>query len=121
MGTLGIGDEVFQVHFDPLFKLFIHLGGTLSEALETLRLMQAHFKEPKGTVLDLNGSFSPAFPREDRVETVTVTSRKGLLSRYLEFSLEREGYIRATYVYKSDLNAIVSGAKFYRRLHPKEP
>jgi hypothetical protein len=39
----------------------------------------------------------------------------------LEFSLERDGYIRATTVSKSDLSALVSGAKFYRKIHPKEP
>ena len=29
VGTLGIGDEIFQIQFDPLFNLFIPLGSTL--------------------------------------------------------------------------------------------
>ena len=36
----------------------------------------------------------------------------------LEFSLQREGYIRATYVDKSDLNTLLGGTKFHKKLHP---
>jgi len=120
VGNLGIGDEIIQVNFDPLFKLFIPLGGTLAEAMETLGQMQDLFKQPKGTSIEMDCCFSPTFPT-DKLEKAKVTYRKPLLSRMLEFSLERDGYIRATTVSKSDLSAVVSGAKFYRKIHPKEP
>lgn len=60
-----------------------------------------------------------AFPTDER-ETVTITTRKVMLSRKLEFSLQREDYIRATYISKSDFASLVGSLKFYRKLHPKE-
>ena len=49
-----------------------------------------------------------------------VTHRKVLLSHSLMFSLEREGYIRATDAQNSDMAAMISGVKFYSKLHRKE-
>ncbi|MBR0028642.1 MAG: hypothetical protein IJP55_00135 [Bacteroidales bacterium] len=118
VGNLGIGDNDIQILFDPVFKLFIHLGDTLSGAIETLTSLQELAKQPGGT-MQLTGSFSATFPN-DQTETVTVTSRKPLLTRLLEFSLEREGYVRATHVSKSDLGSLLSSCKFYSKIHPKE-
>ncbi|MBQ9193656.1 MAG: hypothetical protein IJ156_08055 [Bacteroidales bacterium] len=119
VGQLGVGDEVFQVQFDPVFQLFIPLGGTLEASLETLGQLQELLKEPDGTVREIEACFAPAMPNASR-ETAKVTIHKRLFGRQLEFSLEREGYIRATYVSRSDFNSLVSSAKFYRRFHPKE-
>ena len=35
--------------------------------------------------------------------------------------LEREGYIRAAHINKAEFNSLVSGVKFYKKLHKKEP
>ena len=119
VGTLGIGDDIIQIDFDPLFKLFIPLGSTLSEAVETLDKIKDMYKEPVDTRFELTGCFAPAIPNAER-ETVIVTKRKLLLTNKLEFALEREGYTRATYVNKSDFSSIVGSVKFYQKLHPKE-
>ena len=119
VGTLGHGDEVIQVYMDPLSHLYIPLGDTLDEAIETLTKLRDYCKETPGTAMEMNGSLRPIFPDPDKMETVTVTARKAL-SRKLEFSLQREDYIRATYVSKSDLGSLLSSVKFYRKLHPKE-
>ena len=34
VGNLGIGGEIIQLDFDPVFELFIPLGNTLEEALD---------------------------------------------------------------------------------------
>jgi len=119
VGHLGFGDEVVQVLFDPVFELFIPLGDTVAESIETLQKMQALFKTPKGTSIEVEGCLALAFPNEKR-EPVKVTYRKPLITRMLEFSVEREGYIRAAHISKSDFNSIVRGVKFYKKLHKKE-
>ncbi|MBR1569138.1 MAG: hypothetical protein IJ651_00210 [Bacteroidales bacterium] len=118
VGHLGKGNEVIQVVEDPASELFIPLGGNVSEALETLQKIQELYKEP-GTTTETTGCFAFLEPNENR-ETVKMTCRKVLLSRVMEFRLEREGYILATPVSKSDFNQLVSSVKFYRKLHPKE-
>ena len=119
VGTLGIGDDVVQVYFDPVYKLFIPLGTTLSEALETLDQMKDLYKEPEGSRFEMTGCFAPLIP-DDTIETVIVTKRKLLLTNKLEFALERQGYTRATYVNRSDFSSIVSSVKLYQKLHPRE-
>ena len=119
VGTLGIGDEIVQINFDPLFKLFIPLGSNLTEAIETLGKLKDMYKEPAGTKTQMEACFAAAVPN-DKLETITITRRKVLLSNMLEFAVEREGYIRATHVTKSDLSGILSSVKFYAKLHKKE-
>ncbi len=119
VGSLGAGNEVIQVLFDPVFKLFIPLGSSLDEATETLGKMQALFKQPVDSFIEMPGCLAFAFPNE-KLETVKITHRRPILTRKMEFSLEREGYIRATYVDKSDIGAIASSAKFYKKLHPQK-
>ena len=120
VGTLGIGDDIFQLQFDPLFQLFIPLGETLGEAIGTLEMLQGHFQQPKDAVLEIEACFAPAFPNENR-EMAKVTNRRFLFTRQLQFSIEREGYLRATYVSRSDFNSLVGSARFYRTIHPDEP
>ena len=119
VGTLGIGDEIVQINFDPLFKLFIPLGSNLTKAIETLGKLKDMYKEPAGTKTQMEACFAAAVPN-DKLETITITRRKVLLSNMLEFAVEREGYIRATYVTKSDLSGILSSVKIYAKLHKKE-
>jgi len=119
VGHLGFGDEIIQIQFDPLYELFIPLGNTVTEALASLKEMQKLFKAPKGTSMEVEGSLALAFPNDNR-EPVTVTHRRFLLTRMLEFSVQREGYIRAAHLNKSDFNALVNGVKLYGKLHPKE-
>lgn len=119
VGHLGFGDETVQVRFDPAFELFIPLGNTLDEALSTLGELQDLFRQPKGTSIEVQGCLGFGVPN-DNLETVTVTYCKPLLSKILEFTVQREGYIRSSHVQKSDLTALVNGVKFYRKLHPKE-
>ena len=119
VGHLGIGDEVVQLLFDPVSELFIPLGNTVAEALESLEEMQALFKGETGSYLETEGCLNIAFPNDKR-EEVKITYIKPLLSRMLRFSVQREEYIRATHIQRSDFNSLVSGVKFYGKLHPKE-
>ena len=68
---------------------------------------------------------NPAIPRRDAIveiemETVKISFRRPLLTKLLEFSLEREGYVRSAHIGKSDFVSLVRGVKFYRKLHPKQ-
>lgn len=119
LGHLGVGDKVIQVVFDPATELFIPLGDNLTDAIASLESIQALFKEAPGTSMEVQGCLSILFPG-DQLETVTVTHEKVLLSHHLRFSVEREGYIRSTYAGKSEFKPLVSGTKFYKKLHPKE-
>ena len=119
VGHLGIGDAVIQVNFDPLYELFIPLGNTLDEALETLKDLQDLYRTEPGTVTTVPGCLAFGFP-DGNIEDVKVTYRKQIFSNLLEFTLEREGYQRSTFVNKSNFNSIVSGVKFYKKLHPKD-
>lgn len=119
VGNLGVGNEVVQFNIDPLSNLYIPLGNSLDEAVESLERIKALYKEPNNSTSTVEGCLEWAFPGKN-VETVTVVHSKNLLSNSLRFSVEREGYLRATYVDKSDFNSIVSSVKFYRKLHKKE-
>lgn len=119
VGTLGIGDEVVQLQFDPLFQLFLPIGSSIEESLETLETIKAVLSEPKGTSIQMEGCLAAAFPN-DNLETVTITRPNLVLGRKLMFSLERDGYIRATHVSKMNLSSIISSVKFYHRIHPNE-
>ncbi|MBR4585731.1 MAG: hypothetical protein IKO29_03195 [Bacteroidales bacterium] len=119
VGRLGIGDEIIQVQFDPLFELFIPLGDKLADSMDVLSLLQELFKQSPGASLEVPGCLAVGFPK-DESEPVKVTFRKLLLTRMLEFSVERDGYLRATHVSRSDFNSLVNSLKFYRRIHPNE-
>lgn len=120
VGHLGAGDEVLQVLFDPVFELFIPLGDTVAESIETLEMLKLQCKDIPGTISEMPGCLAFGVP-DSNMETVTVTTVKVFLCRRLRFSLEREGYIRATYLTKSNIGTLVSGLKLYSRIHPSEP
>lgn len=120
VGTLGIGDDFVQLQIDPVFQLFLPLGDTLEEAQARLESFKAIAKEPAGTEMETVGTLALANPSMGEIEPVYLTSRRFLLQRLVEFSVRRNGYVRATHVGKSDLGSLITGVKFYRKLHPKE-
>ena len=119
VGHLGIGNEIFQLQFDPLFELFIPLGDNLEEAVATMEQIKGWYASGSSERFEIPGCLSAGFP-SDELETVTVIPRRLLLSRNLIFKLERDGYERNTYIPRSDFNSVLSGLKFYKKLHPKE-
>ena len=119
VGHLGIGDDIIQMNIDPIFELFIPIGGTVAEAMEFLQELQALYKGPKGSSMEITGCLAASYPNEE-LEKVTVTYQKVLLSNMLAFSVERKGFIRATHISKSQFNSLVGSLKIYRKLHPKE-
>ena len=118
VGSMGLGDEIIQIDVDPINKLFIPLGTTRAEIMETLDRLKLHFEEPAGTAVEVTGCFAPAIPNENR-ETVTVTTRKVLFGKKLEFKLERDGVIRATYVSRSDFKTLMVNVKLNKRWLPE--
>lgn len=119
VGTLGIGDDIIQFDFDPVSVLFIPLGDTLADAQAKLEEIQALGKKPVGESIEIPGCLAVAYPNDQR-ENVIITHVKPLLQHQFEFKIRRESHIRATYVARSDFGSIVSGVKFYRKIHPKE-
>ena len=59
-------------------------------------------------------------PNKDRLETVTITSRRLLSSKLLSFSVEREGLVRSTFISRADFGSLLVSLKLYKKLHPKE-
>ena len=120
VGNLGVGDDIIQFHIDPAFELFLPLGTTLSEAMESLAELQAFYKEPRKSTMEKTGCLALAVP-DGNDETVTITSRQILLSRVLEFALQRDGYVRAVHIPRSAFNSLVFSVKMYQKIHPNEP
>ena len=119
VGHLGIGNNIIQLDFDPLYELFFHIGDSLDEAIEALEQLKGLFKAEKGTQIEMQGCLAIGFPN-DKVEKVNVTYQKIIFTKVLEFSIDREEYTRATHSPKSEFNSLVSGVKFYKKLHPSE-
>ena len=120
VGTVGIGDELFQLNIDQVSELFIYLGSTLEETLASLEQMKALYKADIGTTIEMQGSLAVAYPREEKMEPVRIVMRKPLITKVLECSVNRGRYLNATYVAKSDFNALYGGVKLYKKIHPKE-
>lgn len=121
LGGLGVGTDIIQVDFDPVFELFIPLGGNLDEVIDRMNEIKALYSMPRRGSTEISGSFAALYPNDDLV-TTTVTSRRFLASKVLEFSLPTgtDGIVRATHIYKDDFNSLLTGIKLYRKLHPKE-
>ena len=119
VGHLGIGVDLVQLQFDPVFELFIPLGDTLEEALTKMKELQAFYKKPRLSTMEVQGCLAALYPGEE-FETVTVTSRKLLTTSILSFSVPREDFVRSTYISKSDFGSLVFSLKAYKALHPKE-
>ena len=119
VGNMGIGDKVVQVELDPVYRLYIPLGDNVTDAVKTMEELKTLYKEPNGTMREIQGSFKPFLPGEG-LETVKVYKHKPLLTNQLQFVIERDGYDRVAYLDKSDFNSLLSGLKFHGKLHPEE-
>lgn len=122
LGNLGVGVDIIQVNFDPIYELFIPLGGTLDEAVVKMEKIKAFYDQPKLATTELSGCFAPAYPN-DKLQTVTVTRRQFIFSKVLEFSIptDTEDFVRATHISKGDFSSLLSAVKIYRKIHPNEP
>ena len=119
VGTLGLGTDFLQVQFDPVFELFIPLGSSLDEAIQTLQTMKTWYKMPRKSVNMTTGCLALALPN-GKFEPVTVITRRFTVFRRLEFRMELGNLYRATYVSRSDYNSMLTSIKLYRKIHPKE-
>ncbi len=121
LGRLGIGSDIVQVEFDPFYELFIPLGSNLDEAIDKMETINDFYDLPNLGQTEVLGSFAVAYPT-DKPVLVTVTCRRLLFSRLLEFSLptDTEGLVRATHIHRSNFRSLLGALKFYRKLHPDE-
>lgn len=119
VGNLGIGSDIVQLQFDPVFELFLPLGKTLAEAVETMQSILDFYKKSNMESMIIDGCLSAAYPN-DNFEAVTVTRRQFLTEKLLEFSVERDGLVRATYINRLNFSSLLTNLKLYKKLHPKE-
>lgn len=121
LGNLGIGGDIVQIDFDPVFELFIPLGNNLEEAISKMEEIKALYKMPRLKKTEIMASFAAAYPT-DKLIPITVTSRRFVFSKVLEFSIpvESTGLVRATHIYRSDFRSLLGSLKIYKKLHPKE-
>ena len=119
VGTMGIGNDIIQIQFDPLTTLFIPLGETLEDAINKLDQIRDYYKQGAGKTWDVEGCLSIGNPT-DNLETIKITGRQLLFSKLLEFSVQRDDLIRATHIARSDFNSLVSTVKLYQKIHSNE-
>jgi hypothetical protein len=121
LGNLGVGTDILQVSADPVYELFIPLGNTLDEVIAKMEEIKSFYKLPRLETREISGCFAIACPN-DNLLTVTITSRKLLASKILEFSLptDASGIVRATHIYKSNFGSLLTGVKIYKKIHPKQ-
>ena len=121
LGGLGIGSDIVQVNFDPFYELFIPLGNDLEAAIDKLETIKDFYDMPNLGTTEILGNFAVAYPGDTPV-LVTVTARRLLFGRLLEFSLptDTEGLVRATHISRSELKSIIGAVKFYEKLHSEE-
>ena len=119
VGNMGIGNKTVQIELDPVCRLYIPLGNNITEAVATMEELKTLYKEPKGTMREIQGSFKPFFPTEE-TETVQVYKFKLLFENKLQFVIERDGYERVAYLAKSEFGSLLRGLKFYGKLHKSE-
>lgn len=90
LGEMGIGNRTVQINLDPVYQLYIPLGENITGAVATMEELKTLFKEPNGT------------------------------TREIQFVIERDGYLRVTYISKSDFNSLLRGLKLHGKLHPSK-
>ena len=118
LGALGSGDKVIQMVLNPVYQLFIPLGATLDETIDTLEDLKEFYQEEVGTSKEMDAYYG-LIPDNSRQE-VTVSVYKSFLCRKLMFALQRDGYIDATYLSKSDLSSLLRGVKWHKKLYPNK-
>lgn len=121
IGTLGVGDDIIQFKVDPVFELFIPLGGTLAEAEAKMEEFRGVANMSSGEGIETVGTLALGNPSTGEEEPVYLTSRRFLFQRLIEFSVKRNGYVRSTDIPRSEFSSLLNGVKFYRKIHPDEP
>lgn len=119
LGNMGFGDSIIQIDLDPVYFLYIPLGDNLTDAIAKLEQIRTLCSMKKGESTEIEGTFSPLFPDEN-IQPITVTRYKPTLGKKLQFSIQKDGYIRATYLSKMDLSSLISTVKLYKKMHKKE-
>lgn len=119
VGKMGIGDRILQLDVDPINQLYIPLGNNITEAVAFMEKLKTLYKEPKGTMREIQGCLKPFFPGEE-FETVKVYRHQPFLTNQLQFVIERSEYERVNYIDKSEFNSLLSGLKFHGKLNPSE-
>ncbi|MBO4557210.1 MAG: hypothetical protein J5693_01215 [Bacteroidales bacterium] len=119
VGNMGIGNKIVQIEVDPVYRLYIPLGDNLTDAIKAMEELKTLYKEPKGTMREIQGNFKPFFPTQE-LETVKVYKHRPFLTNQLQFVIERDGYLRVAYIDRADFNNMLRGVKLYAKLHPSE-
>lgn len=117
LGKTGLGNHFIQVNIDPVSEMFVLLGDTLDEAIESLETFKSWSKEPKGKVGEVQGCIAIIQPSVE-TETLNVVADKFFLTRYLEFSVERDGILVASNIHKEDIGSLLVSLKLERKLRP---
>ena len=121
VGHLGLGDDIIQFNIDPVSNLFIPLGGTLEEAQAKMEEIRGVANMAAGDGIETVGILAVGNPSTGEEEPVYLTARRFLFQKNVTFTVKRNGYVRSTDLARSDLGTMVSGIKFYRKIHPNEP
>lgn len=121
VGHLGVGNDIVQLQFDPIYELFIPLGENLSDAIAKMEEMKKWYKNMDMEPVEIQGCLSAAYPTDEMI-TVTVRPRKFMLSNMLQFSIPTAGgdLIRAAYLTKGEFSGLLTGLKIHKKLHPKD-
>lgn len=120
VGHPGIGSEIVQLKFDPVYEMFIPLGDTLDEAIETMKDLLDIYSRPRLYSTEVQGCLAAMYPDGEKLEPVTITSRRVLLTKILSFAVQRDDFVRSTFIDRSDFNSLVTSLKLYKKIHPKE-
>ncbi len=119
VGNMGFGNKTVQIELDPVYRLYIPLGNNITDASAAMEELGTLYKEPKGTMREIQGSFKPFFPTEE-TETVQVYRYQPLLANQLQFVIERDGYQRVAHIAKSEFSSLLRGLKLYGKMHKSE-
>ncbi len=119
VGGMGIGNKTIQIDVDPVNRLYIPLGNNITDAVAFMEDLKTLFKEPKGTMREVQGSFKPFFPGQE-LQTVQVYRYQPLLTNSLQFVIEFEGYERVAHIDKSEFNTLLRGLKLHGKMYPSE-
>ena len=119
VGRPGMGSATVQVYLDPASEMFLPLGKTLDEAIQTLERLKALCEEKSGSTTMMEGCVAVGVPR-GAMEPLEVTTRRALWNKQLELSVMRENYRRTAFLSRSEIVSLLGGVRLHRKLHPQE-
>ena len=120
VGHPGIGRELVQLKFDPVYEMFIPLGDTLDDAIGTMKDLLDIYNKPRLYSTEVQGCLAAMYPDSEKLEPVSITSRRVLLTKILSFSVQRDDLVRSTFIDRADFSSLVTSLTLYRKIHPKE-